>query len=176
VKSDPGTYTLVFRSTATRNIRIGRLGTLPLRPGYYIYLGSAFGPGGTRARTARHLKKSTAKRWHIDYLKPRVELIEIWYTHDPVRREHDWANALIAQPLFSAPLPGFGSSDCKCLTHLLYSRSKPDIRGQSTNIDFRIPFFLRCGAASHRTLELGQFHSIAETISVTSRGRRFSER
>ena len=128
MKTDPGTYALVFRSAATRNIKIGRLGTLSLQPGYYIYVGSAFGPGGLRARTGRHQRKASPKRWHIDYLKPRADLIEIWYTHDPIRREHEWAQALFGLSSLSVPLPGFGSSDCKCLTHLLYSRSKPDLR------------------------------------------------
>ena len=123
---DPGTYALILRLNRSRRIRIGCLGILELQPGYYIYVGSAFGPGGLRARTGRHRKKRGPRHWHIDYLKPWVDLTEIWFTHDPVKREHQWAEALLAEADSFTPLPGFGSSDCKCPTHLVYSPSKPD--------------------------------------------------
>jgi Uri superfamily endonuclease len=107
-------------------IKIGRLGILKLQTGYYIYLGSAFGPGGLLARTRRHREKTGPKHWHIDYLKPWIDLRETWYTHDPTRREHQWATALLAETKASVPLPGFGSSDCRCETHLVHFSSKPD--------------------------------------------------
>ena len=44
--AQPGTYALVLASQKTGPVRIGRLGTLELQPGVYIYVGSAFGPGG----------------------------------------------------------------------------------------------------------------------------------
>jgi len=48
---------------------------LDLLPGYYIYIGSAFGPGGVRARMLRHLRADKPKHWHIDYLR------EFCYSH-----------------------------------------------------------------------------------------------
>jgi Uri superfamily endonuclease len=38
-----GIYALVFACKKARTVTIGKLGTLDLHPGYYIYIGSAFG-------------------------------------------------------------------------------------------------------------------------------------
>ena len=43
VKHEPGTYALVIAAKANRLVRVGRLGTLRLRPGFYVYVGSALG-------------------------------------------------------------------------------------------------------------------------------------
>lgn len=51
----PGTYALVLASRGEKRIRIGGIGTLRLRTGFYVYVGSALGPGGlARAREASH--------------------------------------------------------------------------------------------------------------------------
>ncbi len=79
-----------------------------------------------------------ARHWHIDYLKPWLDLREIWYTHDPVKREHQWAKALLAETNSFAPLPGFGSSDSKCETHLVYFSSEPDFKHCCDVISFGV--------------------------------------
>ena len=53
----PGTYALILRASTAQTIQIGRLGDLVMQPGYYIYVGSAFGPGGLAARVGRHLRQ-----------------------------------------------------------------------------------------------------------------------
>lgn len=126
VTSRPGTYVLVFRATARKQLTIGRLGILDLKPGTYLYVGSAFGPGGLRSRTGRHQTRNTVKRWHVDYLKPRVQLTEIWFTEDPVHREHQWAGWFAATQSLHVPLRGFGSSDCRCPSHLFHAVKTPD--------------------------------------------------
>ncbi len=72
--SFPGTYVLVLDSTGYLGIQIGRWGLLETCPGTYLYVGSAFGPGGLRARISRHAKTKKAKHWHIDYLRETVHL------------------------------------------------------------------------------------------------------
>jgi Uri superfamily endonuclease len=128
MNSLPGTYALIFLSSRERQLKIGKLGTLQLKPGFYIYVGSAFGPGGLKARIAHHCKKARRPHWHIDYLGSFLHLIEIWYTYDPVQREHQWAQTLSATRGTSVPLAGFGSSDCRCKTHLFFRNSRPAIR------------------------------------------------
>ena len=49
-------------------ILVGRLGALPVEPGFYVYVGSAFGPGGLERRVGRHATTEKKHRWHIDYL------------------------------------------------------------------------------------------------------------
>jgi hypothetical protein len=41
----PGTYALILKSESNTCVQIGRWREIKLKPGYYIYVGSAFGPG-----------------------------------------------------------------------------------------------------------------------------------
>ena len=118
-----GTYALILRSSGQRTITIGKLGELKMRKGYYVYVGSAFGPGGVRARVKRHCRISASPHWHINYLRSVVEIIEVWYTYDPERREHQWADILMGIDGVVLPLKDFGSSDCKCDSHLFFFTS-----------------------------------------------------
>ena len=120
-----GTYALIFSASSKGKISIGKLGTLGLLPGFYIYVGSAFGPGGLKARISHHCSKAARPHWHIDYLASALALKEIWYTYDPVHREHQWATIISNTRGGSAPLAGFGSSDCRCNSHLFFFKSKP---------------------------------------------------
>ena len=54
--SQPGTYCLVFSSSTSSTVTIGKLGTYKIQPGYYCYIGSAFGRGGLNSRINRHLQ------------------------------------------------------------------------------------------------------------------------
>jgi Uri superfamily endonuclease len=96
-----------------------------LKPGYYTYIGSAFGPGGLKARINHHLNHCSRPHWHLDYLRPQLELSEIWYTYDQTRREHQWAAIHSGARGVMMPLPGFGSSDCRCPSHLFFYKAKP---------------------------------------------------
>ena len=116
-----GSYTFILRCDRSDAITIGKLGQLRLRRGYYYYTGSAFGPGGVAARLRHHYRLSANPRWHLDYLRACCEPAGHWFTFDAARREHDWAAALLALPGVSAPMPGFGASDCGCATHLAFS-------------------------------------------------------
>ncbi len=120
-----GTYALILSSSINRSINIGKLGTLPLEPGFYIYIGSAFGPGGLKARIKHHINNSSRPHWHIDYLSPVVNISEIWLTNDLVHREHQWAKIYSQTRQVFLPLMGFGSSDCRCPSHLFFNKSKP---------------------------------------------------
>jgi Uri superfamily endonuclease len=126
MQSLPGTYALVLENLKAAKIVIGRWGHLCLEPGYYIYIGSAFGPGGVRARISRHCRREKSKRWHIDYLRESVEPVAIWYSHEPERLEHRWAQTMAGMPGMR-PVSGFGSSDCRCHSHLFYTVATPEL-------------------------------------------------
>jgi Uri superfamily endonuclease len=122
--AEPGTYVLLLRCSSTRAVRVGRLGTLRLRPGWYVYVGSAFGPGGLRARIDHHRQRAQRPHWHIDYLRRYTRLESVWYACD-VRQEHVWAAMIAAMPVAALVLQGFGSSDCRCATHLYWFGELP---------------------------------------------------
>ena len=124
----PGTYALVFKTQRNKRLVIGKLGTLNLQPGYYVYVGSAFGPGGLKARIGHHRKTFSRPHWHIDYLSEYLTPAEVWYTYDATHREDHWSQVLANVRGASIPLPGFGSSDCGCPSHLFFYQSPPSGR------------------------------------------------
>lgn len=95
-----------------------------LSTGRYLYCGSAYGPGGLRARIARHLRPAKMIRWHIDRLTSCGRVRGAWIFPDG--DECALARALAHLP---APIEGFGSSDCPhCRSHLFrwpYSPRRP---------------------------------------------------
>ena len=128
LNSKPGTYALILLSSSNKIISVGKLGKLKLQKGNYVYIGSALSPGGLRARIKYHNRLSTKPHWHIDYLKPFVEIKEIWYSYDTHRNEHNWANNFIKFSDALVPLNGFGASDCKCKSHLFYFNKKLSLK------------------------------------------------
>ena len=122
-----GTYALVLACRRNGPLQIGRLGTMQLQPGFYTYIGSAFGPGGLEARLRHHLRVATRPHWHIDFLRPVCDVIEVWYTTDTARLEHRWAREMARLPGAGVPVPGFGASDCGCAAHLFSFARLPSI-------------------------------------------------
>ena len=125
VNPQPGTYALVLSSSVPALIRVGRFGSLRLQPGVYVYIGSAHGPGGLRARLAHHLGPSSRPHWHIDYLRAHANPEEVWYCYDARPWEHQWARCLGTLPGASIPMAGFGASDCACESHLCFFNRRP---------------------------------------------------
>ncbi len=142
----PGTYALILRSSAEQRVWIGKLGQLHLKPGFYVYIGSAFGPGGLTARVTRHQQKTKKLRWHIDYLTAVMSVEQVWYTLDTDRRECQWAEALGRMRGADMPLARFGSSDCACRTHLWSFPTRPSRRGFRRRLLDSIPIHgpVRC--------------------------------
>lgn len=125
MKDQPGTYALILQAEYQQDVQIGQLGRLSVRPGFYIYVGSAFGPGGVLARVRHHTQFAQRPHWHIDSLRQAAPLKQVWYTHDPVHREHSWADVFANMRGASIPLPGFGVSDCRCVSHLYFFQRQP---------------------------------------------------
>lgn len=94
-----------------------------LAPGWYLYAGSARGPGGVSARVARHMRHDKKPHWHIDAITTmRPPIAALCY---PNGLECDLVGALCDQGGFSFPVPGFGSTDCRtCSSHLLAWRPR----------------------------------------------------
>ena len=117
-----GSYVIVGRLDKGTDIVHKRLGSYYLLPGFYCYCGSAFGPGGLRARVQRHMNTDTKKFWHFDYLKGYLDIIEVWWLAGGKNRECLTAHILEEEAGAIVPIPGFGASDCRnaCKSHLLF--------------------------------------------------------
>lgn len=111
----PGAYALWLRLDAPLRAKAGRRHAT-LAAGDYLYCGSAQGPGGLRARLARHLRPRKSAHWHIDQLTAVGRPLGAFVR--PGGSECALNAALAAFPV---PLPGFGSSDCpRCASHLQF--------------------------------------------------------
>jgi len=69
VPAQPGTYVLVLRLSRATTLRVGRLGEFDFPCGLYLYVDSAQGTGGLRARLTRHWRAHKPLHWHVDYLR-----------------------------------------------------------------------------------------------------------
>jgi Uri superfamily endonuclease len=128
MRNSPGTYALIGACDTHQQVIIGKLGRLRVRPGYYVYIGSALGPGGLKARIAHHTRISVHPHWHIDYLRSVLRLKEVWYTVDAEPYEHRWAESISGLKGATQPIRGFGASDCSCTSHLFAFTDQPPIR------------------------------------------------
>jgi len=119
--AEGGTYVLVFQLTARTQVKT-KYGYTVLQPGTYAYVGSAFGPGGIRARVGRHLRREKRVRWHIDWIttKDTFKPVEI-LVFEGERVETQVSEVLAGR--FEA-VPGFGASDCREESHLFIITSK----------------------------------------------------
>jgi len=121
-----GTYALLMYLSEDVPLQIGRLGCFVFPAGYYLYVGSALGPGGLRARLARHARREKARHWHIDYLLDVAELLETWEAATEERWECRWAEAAISLEGSNVPVARFGASDCRCPAHLIHFTQRPE--------------------------------------------------
>ena len=134
MNTESGTYVLILRSDSKEQVQVGRRGKIQLNQGFYIYVGSAFGPGGVKARVSRHCRNNKKHHWHIDYIREFMQPLDVWYNQGSIRQEHVWAGILADLPGNSA-VAGIGCSDCQCYSHLFYCLNNPDFSEFSKAVD-----------------------------------------
>jgi endonuclease-3 len=114
-----GSYILFIKLDEDKLIEYGIRKKNYFKKGLYIYVGSAL--NSLENRIERHLGNKKKIHWHIDYLLNYGQIINIFYRENNNREECDIANLLKKKFL---PIVNFGSSDCKCKTHLFYGSKK----------------------------------------------------
>jgi len=112
------------------------LGEVSFKEGDYIYIGSA--KGCLETRLQRHLRKEKKIFWHIDYLveNQKVKILQIWTMDKKV--ECQTAEVFYQNPTAEIIKKGFGSSDCKCLTHLFFIKDKKKTENILKEIGFSV--------------------------------------
>jgi len=117
-KQDKGVYLLVLILNANQRILAGKLKQTEFDPGIYLYIGSA--RNGLSGRIARHLRKEKKIFWHIDYFLQKAKIKEIWVRNDYFDECQTLSEAKSSLKNSCFPLKKFGSSDCRCPSHLIY--------------------------------------------------------
>lgn len=112
-----GTYVLVITLGRPIRIRVGALGRLHFKRGVYVYVGSA--RRGLPSRIRRHISKRKRLRWHIDWITSHrvFEIRGVWVS-EAVGVECRLAEVISKQA--DGFIPCFGSSDCRCRSHLIF--------------------------------------------------------
>jgi len=110
-----GVYVLIISVGKSINVNIGALGSVNFEKGFYAYVGSA--QNSLEKRVERHLRKAKRKFWHIDYLlnNDAVKVLKVFYKK---ARKHEECRIAKRIRQRSVCIKSFGSSDCKCQSHL----------------------------------------------------------
>jgi Uri superfamily endonuclease len=122
----PGAYGIVVRLQEPVRLEIGKFGRVELSNGLYFYGGSAYGPGGLKARLGRHIRAKKSLHWHIDHVTSRGKFVALGMLENG--NECDLVAAAIAREGAAFPVPSFGSSDCQtCISHMVNLKRASDI-------------------------------------------------
>ena len=110
-----GSYLLLIQLNDDVIINYGVKNKSYFNKGFYVYVGSAL--NSVENRIERHLRDNKKTYWHIDYLLNFSDIINAYYRENNYREE-----CIIAKSLnkIFLPINEFGSSDCKCKSHLFY--------------------------------------------------------
>jgi sugar fermentation stimulation protein A len=111
-----GVYILVISLPKRSCIKIGSLGIIDFKKGYYAYTGSAM--GGLEQRVKRHLR--------IDYFLQKAEILEV-HANETASKQDECKNAILLKQSGGVPVINFGASDCKCKSHLFYFNARSAI-------------------------------------------------
>jgi sugar fermentation stimulation protein A len=118
---DRGSYLFMLKLDNDIRVGVGSLGRVAFRKGFYIYVGSAM--ANLTKRIERHLRLRKLHHWHIDALRDVARVHATLPVRSSVRLECDLAQAVSAFAEWT--VPGFGSSDCSCPTHLFGMTKDP---------------------------------------------------
>jgi len=120
---DRGSYILILRLLEESSIEIGKLGKIRFRKGYYLYVGSA--RKNLSSRIERHRRLRKRQFWHVDFLRAMAE----FHFAVPIRTQDllECEIARAVKKIAEWEIPGFGSSDCSCSSHL-YGMVKDPLR------------------------------------------------
>jgi len=112
-----GIYILIMSIDMNISASIGALGPVGIEKGLYAYVGSA--QNNLEKRVTRHLKQNGKRKfWHIDFLLDNEAVDVSWIFCREAERSEE---CKVAKELgrSNIPLKSFGSSDCRCVSHLL---------------------------------------------------------
>lgn len=119
-----GAYFLIIKLGRNRRISVGKLGRLYFKKGYYCYVGSAL--NNLTKRIERHKSKKKKLRWHIDYFLRYGKIIGV--VKIKTNRKIECKLSKKIDRVTDSFIKGFGCCDCKCRSHLYYSKNKPKLK------------------------------------------------
>lgn len=124
-----GTYALLIKLPELTTVKIGALGEITFNDGWYVYSGSAFGPGGF-SRIDRHKELASGdkdtRHWHIDYFLGDTEARIATVFRTPKRD----IECSVVQSLSGTRVAEFGASDCDCASHMIHHTKREKLASE----------------------------------------------
>lgn len=116
-----GCYMVILELKKDIKEKIGNLGDLDFRKGFYIYVQSA--EKNLDSMMDRHRRKRTNLSWHIDYLRAKADIVAII----PIRTADnlECALATAVSGIAEWSIPCFGTYECNCFSHLFGMSTNP---------------------------------------------------
>ncbi len=111
-----GVYLLFLRVVKDFDVRVGGLGSINFERGLYVYVGSA--QNNLEKRVLRHRTREKKLRWHIDYLTASENVKVIAAYAYPLPKKYECIIARKLSEICLRSIKGFGTSDCRCVSHL----------------------------------------------------------
>lgn len=122
-----GAYVLILKLMKNSKIKIGKLGIMNFKKGYYCYVGSALGKSiNLENRVRRHKKlirnKIGKAKWHIDYFLKNLNVLLEGVILFPGKNECEISKFF--EEHADKTISKFGSTDCrKCEGHFHYFKN-----------------------------------------------------
>jgi sugar fermentation stimulation protein A len=118
---DRGCYLVLLKLHKDASIVVGELGEVDFKAGFYVYVGSAKRSLSKRIERHRRIRKKTF--WHIDHLRSICD----FQAALPIRTQEDLECSIAeaVKEISERELRGFGSTDCRCRSHLYYFKENP---------------------------------------------------
>jgi len=127
-----GSYILIIRLNMDTTIRVGALGNQYFKAGYYAYTGSAL--NSLESRISRHLSDNKKIFWHVDYLLQLSRVVGVWTIISDKRLE---CGSAARYASLTASVKGFGSSDCRCPSHLFFSQEQERLEDIARSLAYK---------------------------------------
>jgi sugar fermentation stimulation protein A len=118
---DRGSYLIVLQLGEDKRVKVGKLGTVLFKKGFYVYVGSAMVNLTSRIKRHQGLRKTFY--WHIDFLRESADFLCSLAIRSSDRLECEMARSVSKIAQWS--VKEFGSSDCTCATHLFGFTDNP---------------------------------------------------
>ena len=116
-----GVYCLLINLKYDSVIKIGK-NNVSFPKGYYCYVGSAL--NNLQKRIERHKSKNKKNHWHIDYFLEKAKILDV-KTMETEEKLECWLSDKIKDLKSKVIMDKFGSTDCRCKTHLHYFEKDP---------------------------------------------------
>lgn len=134
-REDKGIYSILMELREAKEIGVGKLGSFLFPPGYYIYTGRAM--RNLTARIRRHKREEKKLFWHIDYFLNHSLVKALLIIPIEIDLECLLNRQIMGIERARVIAPRFGSSDCRCPSHLIFFSEPPIKKLITILLDFR---------------------------------------